>query len=217
MGFRPKIYVEKNRILLSSPYGRARGGKAQWRRSETSFPNRLAAARARAWRRWRGTTAQQQKGPFWPEDFWIDHATQWSRRSIGMTARRQARMRARAHTARTDRSRHARHDHGAHGSVTARTDQSRRARLGHGARASVTARTSRSRRARIGHGTHGTITACTDRSRSARIGHCRHVSIAVCAARHGRHCGHSGPGGLGDATITALLLSSPYEVTVCRV
>ncbi len=27
-------------------YGRARGGKAQWRRSETSFPNRLAATRA---------------------------------------------------------------------------------------------------------------------------------------------------------------------------
>jgi hypothetical protein len=31
--------------------GRARGGKARWRRSEISFPNRLAAARARAWRR----------------------------------------------------------------------------------------------------------------------------------------------------------------------
>jgi len=44
------------------PTRRARGGEAQWRRSETSFPNRLAAARARAWRRWRGTTAQQQKG-----------------------------------------------------------------------------------------------------------------------------------------------------------
>ncbi len=35
------------------PTRRARGGKAQWRRSETSFPNRLAAARSRAWRRWR--------------------------------------------------------------------------------------------------------------------------------------------------------------------
>ncbi len=43
-----------------------------------SFPNRLAAARTRAWRRWRGTTAQQQKGgPFGPEDFWIDDATPW--------------------------------------------------------------------------------------------------------------------------------------------
>jgi hypothetical protein len=33
------------------PTSRARGGKAQWRRSETSFPNRLAAARSRSWRR----------------------------------------------------------------------------------------------------------------------------------------------------------------------
>ena len=87
--------------------------------------------------------------PLGPEDFWIDDATPWSRRSIGVTARRQARMRARAHTARTERSRHARHDHGGHGSVTARTPRSRRARFGHGAHASVTARTHRSRRARL--------------------------------------------------------------------
>ena len=77
--------------------------------------------------------------PLGPEDFWIDDATPWSRRSIGVTARRQARMRARAHTARTDQSRHARHDHGVHGSVTARTPR-------------CTARTPRSRRARFGHG-----------------------------------------------------------------
>jgi hypothetical protein len=119
-------------------------------------------------------------------------------------------------TARTDRSRlarhghgahasarRARHDHGVHGSVTARTPRSQRARLGHGAHAPVTARTLRSRRARFGHGAHGSVTARTPRSRRARIGHGVHVSIAVRAARHGRHCGHSGPGGLGDATITA--------------
>jgi hypothetical protein len=189
---------------------RARGGKARWRRSEISFPNRLAAARARAWRRWRGTTAQQQKGgPLGPEDFWIDDATPWSRRSVGVAARRQARLRARAHTARTDRSRHARHahsvrlGHGAHASVTACTPRSRRARIGHGAHATVTARTHRSRRARLGaqrarlgHGAHASVTARTLRSRRA-------VSLAERAARPGRHCGHGGPGGLGDATITA--------------
>ncbi len=37
----------------SAAVRRARGGEAQWRRSETSFPNRLAAARSRAWRWWR--------------------------------------------------------------------------------------------------------------------------------------------------------------------
>ena len=112
---------------------------------------------------WRLLPSSKKVWPLGPEDFWIDDATPWSRRSIGVTARRQARMRTRAHTARADQSRHARHDHGAHGSVTARTPRSRRARIGHGV----------------------------------------HVSIAVRAARHGRHCGHSGPGGLGDATITA--------------
>ena len=73
----------------------------------------------------------------------------------------------------------------------------------HGAHGAVTARTARSRRARISHGAHAAVTARTLRSRRARIGHGAHVSIAVRAARHGRHCGHSGPCGLGDATITA--------------
>jgi hypothetical protein len=50
--------------------GAERTSKEQWRRSETSFPNRLAASRARAWRWWCDTTALQQKGgTFWPENF----------------------------------------------------------------------------------------------------------------------------------------------------
>ncbi len=57
--------------------------------------------------------SSKKGGPLGPEDFWIDDATPWSRRSVGVAARRQARLRARAHTARTDRSRHARHAHSA--------------------------------------------------------------------------------------------------------
>ncbi len=100
----------------------------------------------------------------------------WSRQSLGVTAQRQARMRARAYTARTVRSRHARHAHSV--------------RLGRGAHASV-------------HGAHASVTARTLRSRRSRIGHGVHVSLAVRAAQHGKHCEHGGPGGLGDATITA--------------
>ena len=95
--------------------------------------------------------SSKKGGPLGPEDFWIVDATPWSRRSSGVTTQRQARMRARAHTARTDRSRHARHDHGVHGSVTTRTPR-------------CTARTPRSRRARFGHGAHASVTACTSRS-----------------------------------------------------
>ena len=158
---------------------------------------------------WHNCPAAKKGGPLGPEDFWIDDATPWSRRSVGVAARRQARLRARAHTARTDRSRHARHahsvrlGHGAHASVTACTPRSRHARIGHGAHATVTARTHRSRRARLGaqrarlgHGAHASVTARTLRSRRA-------VSLAERAARPGRHCGHGGPGGLGDTTITA--------------
>jgi hypothetical protein len=106
-----------------------------------------------------------------------------------VAARRLARMRSRAITARTVWSLHGRYGHGVHASVTARTLRSRRARFGHGAHASVTARTLRSLRTRFGHGAHATVTA--------------HASGAVRTARHGRHCGHSGPGGLGGATNTA--------------
>ena len=161
----------------------------------------------------------------------------WSRQSLGVTAQRQARMRARAYTARTVRLRHARHDHSVHGSVTERTPWytarsprsrparsghgahvrsrrarlgARRARLGHGPLATVTARTDWSRRARIGHcahasmhGAHASVTTRTLRTRRSRIGHGVHVSLAVRAAQHGKHCEHGGPGGLGDATVTA--------------
>ena len=113
--------------------------------------------------------------PLGPEDFWIDDATPWSRRSIGVTARRQARM----ITARTVRSRHARLGHGAHASVTARTARSRRARIGHSAHASVPAHTPRSRRARSGHGAHASVTVHTLRSRRARIGHGTHASVTT--------------------------------------
>jgi hypothetical protein len=78
-------------------------------------------------------------------------------------------MRARAHTARTDRSRHARHDHGVHGSVTARTPR-------------CTVRTPRSRRARFGHGAHASVTACTSRSLCARRGTAGTVGTAGPAA-----------------------------------
>jgi hypothetical protein len=127
-------------------------------------------------------------------------------------------------TAYTDRSRSARLGtqraplgHGPRAAVTARTDRSRRARLGarrarlgHGPLATVTARTDRSRRARIGHcahasmhGAHASVTTRTLRTRRSRIGHGVHVSLAVRAAQHGKHCEHGGPGGLGDATVTA--------------
>jgi hypothetical protein len=151
-----------------------------------------------------------KRGPFGPEKFWIDDATQWSRQSIGVAARRQARMRSRAITARTVLSLHARHCHGVHATVTVCTLQTRRARFGHGAHGTVTARTLRSRHARFGHGAHASVhgahasvTARTLLSRRARFCHGVHVSIAVRAARLGRHCGYSEPCGLGGATNTA--------------
>jgi hypothetical protein len=53
------------------------------------------------------------------------------------------------------------------------------------------------------HGAHASVTKRTLRTRRSRIGHGVHVSLAVRAAQHGKHCEHGGPGGLGDATITA--------------
>jgi hypothetical protein len=103
------------------------GSGRQWRRSGTSFTNRLAGP----WSRRRGTTAQQQKGPFLGN---LDPM---------VAAERQPHTRA--ITARTDlsrrvrQSRRARHDHGMHGAVTAHAADMacalplRRAHFGHGA------------------------------------------------------------------------------------
>jgi hypothetical protein len=192
------------------PTSRARGGKAQWRRSETSFPNRLAAARSRAWRRWRGTTDQQQK--WGPSGLRILNrrrdpvvAAEHRRGGAATCAHAITRVHC-AHcsvASRTPLSWRAHYGHGVHASVTARTLLSQRARFDYGAHCTVTARTLRSRRARFGHGAHASVTARMLRSRRARYGHGVHVSIAVRAARHGRHCGHSEPGGLCGATNTA--------------
>ncbi len=119
---------------------------------------------------WHNCPAAKRGGPsVGPEDFWIDDATPWSWRGLGATARRGARMRARAHTARTLRSRQARHDHDVHASVTARTPR-------------CTARTPRSRRARFGHGAHASVTECTSRSMCARRGTAGTVGTASPAA-----------------------------------
>jgi hypothetical protein len=50
------------------PTSRARSGEARWRRSEDLLTNRLAAARARSWRRWRRGNPCPAAGPFRPWD-----------------------------------------------------------------------------------------------------------------------------------------------------
>jgi len=140
------------------PAGRARGGSARWRRSGTSFTDRLAAARVRAWSLWRGTTAQQQKGG--PSGLGNFGSTTRPHGRGGASWRRGG-WRAAAHTGnhgahgsrRARRSQRARHDHGMHGAGTAHTPRSRRARIGHGTRSrhgvrsSTTVRASRTRHA----------------------------------------------------------------------
>ncbi len=129
--------------ILHLTKGRARGGKAQWRRSKTSFSNRLAAARAQAWHRWRGTTAQQQKscGPSGQKTF----GSPWSLR----TEHRLVDAATCAHAFTSDPC--------AHGSVAACTPRSWCARFGHGAHATITTCSSRSLCERCG--TAGTVTA----------------------------------------------------------
>ena len=58
---------------------RARSGEARWRRSEDLLTNRLAAARARSWRRWRRGTLARQRGRFGLGTFWNEDATSGSR------------------------------------------------------------------------------------------------------------------------------------------
>jgi hypothetical protein len=150
-------------------------GSARWRRSATSFTNRLAAARVRAWSWWRGTTAQQQKGG--PSGLG----------NLGSTTRPHGRGRASWRRGGWRTTAHA-GNHGAHGSVTARTavtarsPRSQHARSGHDTHATITAhthwsrRTQRTWRARFNHGARAsttaraTVTACTSRSLQVRRG-----------------------------------------------
>jgi len=191
--------------------GRARGGEAQWRRSETSFPT--------AWlppghEPGAGGVAQlpssKKGGPSGLRTFGSTTrpvvAAEPRRNCAATSAHACTRLHG-AHgsvTARTARSQRTRIGHGAHAlvhsalpSVTARAQRSRRAQIGHsahasahGAHASVTARSQRSRRARIGHGVHGSVTArtprCTartPRSQRARCGHGAHASVTACTSR----------------------------------
>jgi hypothetical protein len=123
-----------------------------------------AAARVRAWSRWRGTTAQQQKGG--PSGLGNFGSTTRPHGRGGASWRRCG-WRAAAHTG----------NHGAHGSRRARRSQ--RARHDHGMHASVTAHAAdtasalRPRRARYGH--------------CARYGHGMHASIAARTARQLRY------------------------------
>jgi hypothetical protein len=62
------------------PTSRDRGGGALWRRSGDSLPNRLAAARARSWRRWRRGNFCPAADLFGLGTFWIEDATSGLRR-----------------------------------------------------------------------------------------------------------------------------------------
>jgi hypothetical protein len=141
------------------------GGSAQLRQSATSFTNRLAAARARAWSQWRGTTAQQQKGAI-PGLGNFGSTTRTHGR--GGASWRRGGWRTTPHTG----------NHCAHGSVTERT--------------AVTVRSPRSLHARSGHGAHATITARTLRSRRtqrtwrARFNHCALWSQRALRSLHAR-------------------------------
>jgi hypothetical protein len=136
---------------------RARGGKAQWRRSD--FIPQLPGCRqgtSLAPVAWHYCPAANRGGPSGLRN---------------LDRRRDPVVAAEHRRGGTATSAHAfTSDHSARGSVTARTPRSWRARSGHGAHASVTARTLRPRRSRCGHGARATVTACKSQSLCARRG-----------------------------------------------
>ncbi len=155
---------------------RRRGGGDQ----KSLLPNRLAAARARSWRRCRHGTTARQRGRFGLGTFWIDDSTSGSRRRIAVAA-----LLARTVAVRTYDSRPPAlaapggHEHGAKWFGSGRPGQPKR--CGHGGHGG-----------RGGHGGHGEPAAAWSRGHGGHGGRQRAQRVRAAAAarlpRHARQC-----------------------------